>query len=375
MQLINNVSYYLNMIGISAILTMTVVTALLYYFVKVKKITATVENINTLHFRREDSVSYVAFKDILYEQGDLDSPGVIAVTDTLFVGGISVRGFDYASASKAERLDAQINSVAFFNVVEGPTTFRQTTRSVDLSANIAEQEEIAKAIAKEQMELDAEYQATLLASEDYVDEPEVYMTYDARLQELQKMLYAKTHMLQECEALISYMSAMSGDAQKKSGTIGEKVSQIMFSYEFNPDNFSQELTKEEIYLKAQEEINKTARSYSEALSYCHFRAKRLSARELIRLMRQHLHPLTDDADVGSFFESSYTSLFVSCDSIVEAQIERIGEEKYKEQVAEYERKLADLLKQQEMEHKRIYQRRYAQSLQQAEEMLAVQQKG
>lgn len=372
MQFVNNVSYYLNMIGISAILTMVVITAILYYFVKVKKITATVENINTSHFRREDSVSYVAFKDILYEQGDLDSPGVIAVTDTLFVGGISVRGFDYASASIAEKLDAQINSVAFFNVVEGPTTFRQTTRSVDLSANIKEQEEIARTIAKEQMELDAEYQATLLASEDYVDEPEVYATYDERLKELQRTLYAKKHMLQECEALISYMTAMSGDAQKKNGTIGEKVSQIMFSYEFNPDNFSQELTKEEIYLKAQEELNKTARSYSDALSYCHFRAKRLSARELIRLMHLHLHPLTDDADISGFFESSYTSLFVSCDSVVEAQIERIGEEKYKEQVAEYERMLANLLKQQEMEHKRTYQRIYEQSLKEAEGIVAAQ---
>ena len=206
MNIIEQILYYMHMVGICTIVAVLLALGVIWYFLKVKKIAAKEENIDRSHFKREDSISYVPFKDILYK-GDLDEEGIIALTDTLFVGGISVKGFDYGSASAAERVDAQVNSVSFFNVIEEPVAFRGTVKANDLSINIEEYEEVVKRLAVELMELDADYQTTLSMGEDYIDDPETYQYYADRLKELQREISAKNHMLDECNAVIHYMKS------------------------------------------------------------------------------------------------------------------------------------------------------------------------
>lgn len=369
MNIIEQILYYMNMIGICTLVALLIGFGVLYYLVRVKKVTAREENIDRSHFKREDSISYVPFKDILYK-GDLDEEGIIVLTDTLFVAGISVRGFDYGSASLSERVDAQVNSVSFSNIIEEPITFRGTVKANDLSSNIEEYEAVVKRLAVEKMELDAEYQATLSAGEDYIDEPETYEYYAERLTQLQREISAKNHMLDECKAVISYMEHMSGDVP---GGLASKqnANQIMFSYKHDPNKFSSELTKEEIYLKAQDALNAKARAFMDALAFCHFRGKRLSCRELITLIRKHGFPLTgEDGRIEELLDSSYTSLFVSSDSLMEAQREKIGEEVYLEMLAEYEKNLEETLRQYRVQMERdadaLKERTYLQELSQME---------
>lgn len=349
MKLLNSVSYYINLVGITAIITLIVVAAVLYYMVKVKKVVAKEENIDTSSFKRKDSISYIPIKDLLYSDGNLDSPGMIILPGNVFVGGVTVRGFEYPSASMGERLDAQINSVSFFNVVEQPISFRQTTRSIDLSPNIKELEEVAKNIERDLIDLEADFNNTLSAAEDYIDEPEVYQVYATELAALKKKIYAKTHMLNECKAEVGYMNAMSEDSARSDSSMRHKEDQIMFSYQYNADDYTTELSKEEIYVKANDKLNMIASSYAEALSHCHFRARRLTARELFKLLCKHTSPLTgEDRDLDELLDSSYTNLFVSSDSLVETIKEKIGEDIYNEQMREYERQLEEYLKQQEL---------------------------
>lgn len=346
MNLLNQILYYMNMVGACAILASGIVCGALFYFVKVKKVVARTENINTDSFERKDSVSYVPIKDILY-QGSLDSDGIIAISDTVFVGGLSVRGFDYPSASVEERIDAQVNSTMFFNVVEEPTSFRQSVQSIDLSSNIEEYDEIIKRTATELMGLDADYTATIAAAEEAAEEdPDSFPIYEERLNELRRKISAKNHVLEECKACVSYMQSMSKDSSHTSSG-GQRSSQILFSYTFNPDMYSQELTKEEIYLKAMEGLQAKARSYMDALAFCHFRATRLSCRDLIGLMRRHIFPLSgEDGRLEELLDSSYTSLFVSCDSLVEAQKEKLGQEEYERRLRSYEEELQEMLERQ-----------------------------
>ena len=64
MNLINTISYYINMIGTVTIITLIGVVAVLYYLVKVRKVTAKVERIDTSRFKREDSIHYVPLKTL-----------------------------------------------------------------------------------------------------------------------------------------------------------------------------------------------------------------------------------------------------------------------------------------------------------------------
>lgn len=355
MQLINSIIYYMNIIGGSIVVGGILCCGILFYFVKVRKVAAKVENINTASFVREDSISYVPIKDMLYD-GNIDGEGIIAVTDTLFVAGISVRGFNYANASAQERLNAQLSSTAFFNVVDGPVTFRESVKTIDLEKNIIEYEQYIKDIATELMTLDAAYQDTLEVAKEVAEaDPDSFVYYRKQLDEIRRKIDAKTHQEEECSAVVSYMKAMEKDSAKREGS-GLMNSQIMFSYEHNPDFYSTELTKEEIYVKAKEELHAKARKYMDALANCNFRSTRLSLRELIRLIRQHNFPITGtDGRLEDLLDSSYASLFISSDSLVEAQRKRIGEEEFQKKLKEYEENLEQILEQQrkEMEETKI----------------------
>lgn len=362
MSLIDSISSFINMFGIVAIVTLVGAIAVLYYMLKVKKVASKVENLNTSHFRKEDSINYVPIKDVVSKDGTLDGIGMIVIDDYNFVAGINVRGFDYPAASHEERIDAQVGSVQFFNVVEKPTSFRQSVRAVDLNHNIDVHKQIAKNLAREKMELEAEYQDTLAMAEDYMEEPDVYARYAAKLDVLQRKIFSKTHMLDEVSVLLEYMDAMSGDTNDK-GSVGQKTSQIMFSYTYNPDEYTGKLSKDEVYLKAYEQLDTTARSYIEALASCHFRAKRMSAREIIGLMRKHTSPVTgENMNLDELLDSSYTTLFVSSDSLVEAYKEKIGNDVFQRKMDEYYNALEAQLEREQKEREegsvRLHQKAY-----------------
>jgi hypothetical protein len=343
MGLINEIIKWINTIGGSLVVAGVIGCFAAYYFLKVKKIAAKEEHVNTSNFRRTDAVDYVPVKDVLHK-GGLDTEGIIAINDTLFVGGLSVRGFDYPSASNRERVDAQVNSQAFFNVVEDAITFRQSVKGIDLSANVEEYEKIVKDLAARQMVLDADYQSTLAAAEAAAKEdPDSFSFYEDHVKELQRTISSLNHQIDECNAIIGYMKAMMKDSGKQGG--GQKSSQILFSYQFDPSQYSQELTKEQIYVKAQEALAAKARTYADALAFCHFRATRLTCRELILLIRKHNCPISgEDSRLEELLDSSYSSLFVSSDSLVEAQKDLIGEEEYEARLARYEAEVEEYLR-------------------------------
>lgn len=335
MSLIEKISNFISMFGTVAIVTLVAAIAVLYYLLKVKKVASRVENLNTSNFHKADSINYVPIRDVVSKDGTLNGVGMIVIDDYNFVAGIEVRGFDYPAASHEEKIDAQIGSVQFFNVVEKPTSFRQTVRSVDLSYNMEIHEGLKKDLAGQLFELRAEYSETLEVAGQYQEEPDIYDRYDKRLDALRREIFAKSHMLDEVTVLLEYMGKMSGDASNK-GAVGQKASQIMFSYTYNPDEHTGKLSRDEIYLKAYEQLDITARSYIEALAACHFRAKRLSAREIIALMRKHTSPVTgENLNIDELLDSSYTTLFVSSDSLVEAYKEKIGNDVFQRKMEEY----------------------------------------
>ena len=91
MNFINQISYYVNMIGAVVLITIAGIIAVLFYFIKVKKVTANVERIDTSKFRREDSIYYVPFDNVVTKDGTPDGEGMIVFPNNCFVGGISVR--------------------------------------------------------------------------------------------------------------------------------------------------------------------------------------------------------------------------------------------------------------------------------------------
>jgi len=354
MSIIEKATYYIDVIGFVLIAVIVCMAGLLYYLIKIRKIAAKNEKIDYSSFYRKDALEYVKFENVVSESGNgLSGAGMICLGNNVFVGGISVRGYNFSSASAEEKVNTMIRSIIFYNLIEEPVQMRQSVKAIDLTANITEHEEIVKKLALKLMELDEQYKESLASAEDYLDEPEVYYTYENHLRKLQKEIYAKRHMMEEAQALIQYMSAMVGDTAKKEKRDAQKINQILFSYAYDPNSVSEELTKEEIYLKAFGELEIKAKSYSSALSSCGCACRRLPAGELIGLMRRHCAPATaDDIKLDELFNSSYSALFLSSDSLIEFEKKRIGEEQYQKEMAKYLERMNDFLNQQEMTAKR-----------------------
>lgn len=348
--LVNSISHWVNIIFITLLFVGGILSALLYYFIKIRKVTSKVERIDYSSFNRVDAEEYVKFEDIVSDtKGDLGGAGMIVLGNNVFVGGISVVGYNLASADSAEQQRTMINAISFFNVVEQPIQMRQTVKAVDLSHNIDVHKEILEQINLDLMGLSEEYNETLSRYEDNIDDANARVVYEKRLDDLQKEIRNKRHSLEECEYLINYMGAMTKGKNRDT----QKINQIMFSYTFNPDDYSEELTKEEIYIKAFMELNSKANAYSEGLAECGCTCKRLTAEDLIGLMRKHMSPFSaDDISLDEMFDSSYNALFVTSDSLIQLEQKKRTEEYYAEQVRAYQKHEEELRKEREMEFHR-----------------------
>lgn len=362
MTFFNQISYYLNLVFGILFFILIILAAALFYFLKIKKVTAKVESVNYSTFRREDSLEYVKFDNIESETKDsLNTPGIIAVGGNTYVAGLSVSGYSFATASSAQKENTMLSAITFFNSVDEPIQFRQTAQAVDLTENIQRHEEILGNLNMEGMELEVEYEETLRMAEDYIDS-EDYEKYVKRLHVLQRQITAKKHAVAETSALIEYMNALS--VRGSSGT--QKVHQLMFGWTYNPDEMIGELSDAEIRMQAFMELQTIGKKYIQAFAECGYTAKRLSAEDLTLLMYKQMHPLSsDEVRMEDIFNSSYNSLFITSDSLLDLEKNRIGEEEFERKMEEYQKIQEEMLYQQSVLAEKQQQEMYNEAHEQA----------
>lgn len=328
--IIDQIIHYLY-IGLAMfIATIVILGGLLIYLLKVKKITAKTEKIDYQNFRREDAQEYVKFEDIISEDPEnMKSPGMIALGNYTYVGGISVSGFNFPAASGNEKERTMINSITFFNRVEERIQMRQTVKAVDLGHNIEVYKGALERLVLEHDAINDDYKTTVQAAEDYMDYPEQYKVYEKQILKMQRTLQSKEHEIEEVRWIIKYMNAMiHGDASE-----AQKINQIIFSYTFDPSEYTEEQSEETIRLKAFNALMSKANSYSEGLINCGCTCRMLSAYDFVDLIRKQTQPLTsDELKLEQMLDASYTTLFITSDSLIDFEKERIGEEAYERQM-------------------------------------------
>lgn len=331
MSLINEVLFYARLLLIVFIIIGIVMVGLLYYLIKIKKIAAKEENVDYSTFRRSDPKSYVKFDTIISDTPDtLKSAGIIVLGGNTFVAGLDVTmSDDYATTSPGGRQQIMSAAITFWNSVTEPVQMRQSVQAIDMSDTIERYEQKLLKLSEEGMMLQEDYDETVHEAELHQDDPEETAAYERKIRELQHRISAKKHAVDETKELLKYSRLMSGNKE------AQKVHQFIYSYTYNPDDFTTELTKEEIYLRAISELKLKGQIFTEAYAACGCRCKRISGSNLIMLMRKHLHPYyTDDVSMEDIFNSSYNSLFVTSDSLVELEKEKIGEEEYRQHMEE-----------------------------------------
>lgn len=336
MELVAKANEYANSLIMASVLVIAIAGILAYYFVKVKKIASKEEHINYESFRRKDAIEYIKFEDIISigAPDDKNSMGVMALGGNAFVGGIEVVGYNYRSASADERKSTMTNSIAFMNIIEDQIQMRQTCKAIDIEYNINIQEEKIKDLNRVLLELDADYQATVELAESHMDDPEIYGSIAGRLKALQKTITSKRWQYEEAQEVLLYMRQVSSASNNT-----KRINQIMFSYEYNSNDYMEELSGSEIRIKAIQELSIRAEAYSAALENCGCSCRPLSVGDLTELNRRHCHPRTaDKVKVTDLLNSSYSALYVTSDSLYDLERERIGDEVFAQKMMAFEKK-------------------------------------
>lgn len=346
MQLINSAVYWATLILIMLIVIIAILGAIAFYFLKIKRIKSKEEIIDYNSFNRKDSKEYVKFDDIicgsLFDDSKSDDGIVVTNNGNTFTAAIEVEGFNFYSSSAEEQKACMVGMLGFLNTIENPIKYRQSTKAIDISYTILRYETKINALAKEIANLDLNYKSIVTKAEDYLEDPDKYDVLDKEMTSIRRTICTKDWMKKELENQIAWLKRISDGSMDS-----ERISTYIYSWTYNPLDYTHELSQNEIYLKAITELGIKENIYASALSRCNCKCNRLSANELIDLFRRHTHPATaDSVKYEDILNSSYNCLYVSCDSLIEIEKERLGDEAYA-------RMLEDIMEQNQEEVERM----------------------
>ena len=338
MSMLNTINNY----GILIIATVgamaAVAFALFFYFVKIRKVSADEENVDYSKFVRTDVSEFCKFDNIIRGYNDM---GIIALGRNMFIGGIEVSGYNFGSASYEDRERTMHNAIAFFNTIENPVQLCQNVQNIDISQNIREYRERAEEIELRLLEVQSEIRIGAENLQRFVEDDAMYELEEKRVKRLTHTMSSLEWQLEEAKEMIFYMEKVS-DASVNT----KRTNQLIFSYIYNPDNDIEELSEEEIIVRAEQELRNQAEIYGAGLENTGCSWKVLTADDFVELLRRHFHPITaDETRLEDLLNSSYSSLYISTDSLREMAKERKSEIDYEREMQEFEQ----LLRQKSME--------------------------
>ena len=334
MSVINDLQLYAIIILCTVIAIGIAGGALVFYFLKVKKVSAEEEIINYENFIRTDAREYCKFDDIFSGKSGM---GMIHLGNNTYVSGIEVQGYNFAAASADEKQRTMMNAIAFFNVLEQPIQMCQTVKAIDISKNIEEVREDAEQIEIRLLTVQEELNVALENLKMFLDDDDYYTAEEKRVKKLCSTISSLKWQLEESKELMTFMERVSNT---NFNTM--RSNQIIFSYTYSPDDDIEVLSDDEVVIKAENELRNQAGIYGSALETCGCTWKILKADDLVNLIRRHLHPVTcDEVPLDKLLNSTYNSLYVTTDSFEELERERRGDLEYEETMREYAEQLAE----------------------------------
>ena len=343
MAILEQLNDYMTAVLILTVVLLVVIAALYVYFFRIRKITAKEEKVNYSSFKRKDSIEFIKFKNILSEDPDNESAmGIVDLGNHTYVGGIEIVGYNFNAASAEEQEHTIASAIHLANIIDGDVQFRQSVRAVDLEENIAKFEEYKKAIQLELADIGEDYNDVVRQIEDNEgneERVELLKELMEQADDYQRQIDSKRWLIDECDFLLAFMNA-SEDRTIDS----QRLNQLFYTFHFNPSDYSEELSEEEISVKALQELRTMGIGYADAVGACGCITHLLTAEEFAGLLRQHCAPFgADDLKMEDLVDSSYNALYVSSDSLIKLEKQRRDEVAYQRQMEELAAKRAEML--------------------------------
>lgn len=251
---------------------------------------------------RKDAKDYLDFEDIIDD---------MVVTDhhRRFIAAIKCNGFDLRSASSTQIASTLQGYLSFINTIDSPITYRQYSVPMSMDATksmyTARYEELERELFhKNEDRKDMLAHLNETRGIDLIQEESIQTELEALQKQIQNLEWRRLHMKDQMDFMEYVFSEV---------TIHPSVEEAyLVEWEFNPNDYSIELSEEEIHEKAIEMLSNICNNKISILAGCNVSAYRCSTEELIEMFYQHTHPLSSsEFKMADVMNSGFFDEFVS----------------------------------------------------------------
>lgn len=292
--------------GILALLVVILVIAVVYIVMSKKKGKTRIDEDNTDYndFDRRDIQEYI--KNIK----DIKDDMIITDDGRRFVAAIRCHGFDFYDEDYDVQLQTAQGYMGFINTINKPISYRQYSKPVDLQDNLdrykAAYKQVEEDLYNAQEDL-GDISKILKNDMDHLSDDEKQL-YADRIRELEKQVNALKFRKFHLEDQMRIIGAFSNGAVNP---IPEET--YIVEYKYESMDLSVNLSDEEIYKKAQKELDAIVSAKIHALSAAHVKSYRCKTADLIDMCRWYSYPVSAarykqrDLDRSSYFDDIQTS--------------------------------------------------------------------
>ncbi len=217
------------------------------------------------------------------------SNGVVKLEgEDRYIASINCKGFDFLIADEGEIVSTQMDYFNFINTIQSPITLRIDSSAVDLTRQIERYKRIKK---KKMEERDLKYSQFLEFRDrlkNIPDSPE-RANYEMALYNLSKQIDVLSKSVDHIESLIKYETLLSG---RNANPVQEE--RYIFDWEFNPNDFPENITQAEIQKKAEKTLENLTSQLTTSLLASKVRSIRDNDKDLFQLNYRHYHPFAGD---------------------------------------------------------------------------------
>ena len=303
MTYIINQIYHVVMILIFMMMFMMIVCFALYMSATRKKKKRRQADMYFQSLDRKDAKDFLDFEDIVDDM-------VVTNHHRTFIAAFKCRGFNLGTASSVQVASTLQGYLSFINTIKTPITYRQYFIPMSLDSTKSMYNNKYDEIEQKLFHLVQDYDELLEALNlvrgiDIVQEGEMQKRLIKLQEDISNMEWRKDHLKDQ----IDFMSRMfKEDAVHPSA---EEAYLVEWSY--NSNDYSIELSEEEIHKKAIQELDNLCNNMISTLGGCNVSAYRCKTNELIEMFYQHTHPLSssefkmDDVQNSEYFDEYVTS--------------------------------------------------------------------
>ena len=129
---------------------------------------------------------------------------------------------------------------------------------------------------------------------------------------MQRELISFGYQSAQLQAQIDYMQSISGE-----NADARREEMYIFDWSYSEMDFSSaDLSRQEIYLKAEIQLRAKAQAYITALRNCNVKARRMKGIELMEEIRRYTHPHSANKEKAEdILKSAYDSICVTSNSL------------------------------------------------------------